>query len=310
MTPPLPLSDPEYSHLSKLHWAGRNAEQLITEAEAFMATATRAVAILRDDEATDLVFLAASQDPQVPWDWHERVYNVIGSLRAALELLATALARSANGGQPLGAAAAKDITFPIYTSRHSFRSREGSIKRYFRPADWERIEQLQPYNATDVRIWGQGVGSYTPHCCPIFLAVIDKLAKTGRHQVLSPVGFAISMFRAPAEVNGCRVTGSSDVVDFLRPGQEFGRWHFELLPDGLPTPEQMQQYMQLRLHLAQEYYDYRDQPDCDWEITPMPDALTFLNACMVWVSKVLYVFRPSVREGKAPLPWTAVAEGG
>lgn len=302
------LADPMYSPLAMLRRATTIYSGVSAAFDRVLTEGLRGVGVRLDIDAKAIAFIMFDM-PGAPSVWDNDVCDTLHNLRASLEHLAKALAVVANAGKPLDSSDSGATTFPLYPSRHQFRSKGGRVERLFRADDWKRIEQVQLYNSTDEAIWAGLAGSGVPHPLPVSLAILDRLAAIGRHQILLPVWMTFDMSSQPKEVHGCHVTGAVQWPEPLVPGAEIGRWFFDEMPSMPPTPDQIMRHLRLQVALHENMYSWADEPDCDFGAVVFHDARQLVESCLTSVRAVMQVFAPSVRNGAPPLTWTSVAHG-
>jgi hypothetical protein len=101
--------------------------------------------------------------------------DCVHNLRACLDHLAYQLAILGKGGV-LDEQEARSVTFPIYTKPETFRNNKRRIG-LLRPQEQTRMEELQPYNASETSIWGPF--PYVPALLP---STLDSMARFARER--------------------------------------------------------------------------------------------------------------------------------
>src|SRR5262249_8138134 len=132
------------------HW-----DLLEPRIRAFEQRDAHTFTVERDAVAGQYVFHVHGLEPLDP-DWNLMVGDCIHNARAALDCLIAQLFGLVSGQRPEGI---DRLQFPLVTEPERFASSMG-ISRARKERDFAihlaRIEELQPYNATNPSVWGDG----------------------------------------------------------------------------------------------------------------------------------------------------------
>lgn len=220
--------------------------------------------------------------PEADPDWSLLIGDCIHNLRSTLDHLAFQLSILGKGS-PLTEEEARLPFFPVCNDPTKWNGWRSKL-RLMRKGEITRIEELQPFNATDRSIYGW----YPPIAAfPDRLLRLEMLDNIDKHRELRPVWHSIKLFSAPDPP--LKLKGSTVSFESLVDGAEIGRWQ---CADGpipeLPPDMDVQRYFPLQISVG--------------DVAPFSGADELLTGLYATVATVLDVFRPCIETGDPALP--------
>jgi hypothetical protein len=232
-----------------------------------------------------------------PPRWGMQVGDIVHNARAALDHMAYSLALS-NGKTPDQARRGSFPVVPGDATAFNEATVVKKMRRLLRPADQERIEHLQLFNANNRDIWPWLDGPSSAGT-PGRLRILSALDNEDKHRTLRIVGHAVGDARydppVPEPYKATHITN----LGLLTDGESFAEWHF----DGPPAPPDVVMSIDPKeVHATYPITPRLEEPGPiagvffdDWEL------METLRRCLATVRTVLRVFEPSVLRGEQPL---------
>jgi hypothetical protein len=220
--------------------------------------------------------------------------DCLHNARTALDYLMVQLVARVTGTPPRDV---ERIQFPIYDDTKRFN---GAVSEVINEPGFSgylaRIQELQPFNARNASIWGNGPGGRPPNAqLPAALARLAELDNIDKHRVLHAAclvtAYRRSVFLEPPpgfEI----VQGPIYKTHPLKDGAEVGHAMFKtpLPQEWEPDQVDMQRAFPIEVAL--------DEP------MPRQAVLEMLPFCLRGVEHVLTLFAPVFRDGATALPVT------
>ncbi|MFL6137589.1 MAG: hypothetical protein ACJ74O_07295 [Frankiaceae bacterium] len=283
----------------KLHWAATHMGQLWQEMGTFVYARPYEITYELDIEAPEYVFYVDRLQIPPP-HWALLFGDFVHNLRAALDHLAYQLALRAKPGIDSDAKASRRISFPIVDTPTEFKNAVKPILNIgaLRDEDRERIEELQPYNAQNVDIWGPA--AFIPRPIPHYLRLIRDFDNADKHRLIKPVWYTVGNPYIPdfPEPYGTPTVGVLDGPLVGGAKVEIGRWTFDkAAPEDLP--EDLNLYN--CFPIEPRFEEYVAALFGDIAILSGSLQLT-MRHMQVTTESVLHMFAPAVVRGATPLP--------
>lgn len=267
---------------AKLARAERHLQDYESSLREFTRTHPLRVTVERSVAENTLTFYAHDVVPCDP-QWSLIIGDCAHNARSALEHLVYQLAvRSL--GRELTDDEAKKPQFFVVEDQTKWRDVEKRLAKLgMAPEFLDRLEQIQPYNGWDERIWGQHEMPGPPAPIALYLDELTKLNNADKHRLLTPVWRGVGAGKLPQNFAALGGTAGSTTIDPLIEGGCLGRWHFSTTPPEIPT-------------------DFR--PDLYWTFHPSlrfpyfgTSISRILGNCITATRMILDMFEPSILRG-------------
>jgi hypothetical protein len=292
----------------KLRWARRHYDALVPALREFEETKPYSISVQIDFEAGRYEFHVHDLEPPNP-DWALILGDCIHNARSALDCLMAQLYGIASGADP------KDIDwlqFPITSEPDRFNRAKGldRARKEIRFGGFlGRIEELQPFNASNPSVWGaQGnVGIWgrdfddevVLSTLPGVLKQLSDLDNIGKHRVIhalwagveffeglspDPVPWPATFVQEPGVMMGGAIENDAMI----------GAWNFVTpLPERwVPTQEDLKRCLPLQVSL-----------DVDFIVK---SVVAVVPLFLYSVREVLRLFEPVLLHEEPPLPASSV----
>jgi hypothetical protein len=292
----------------KLRWARRHYDALAPALREFEETKPYSISVQADVEAGRYEFHVHDLQPPDP-NWALILGDCIHNARSALDCLMAQLYGLASGTDP------KDIDwlqFPITSEPDLFRGAKGIGKARKEIKFGEflgRIEELQPYNASNPSIWGaQGRAGVWDRdddddavlsTLPGVLKQLSDLDNVGKHRVVHALWTEVEFIQGlmpepPPWPPAYKQRPGEMIGGAIENDAWIGAWTFATpLPEPwVPSQEDLKRSLPLQVSL-----------DVDFIIK---SVLAVVPLFLVSVGEVLRLFEPVLVHEESPLPAAAV----
>lgn len=283
----------------KLWWARQNFDAIDYLVEAFEKEHAHCISVdVNAETGTYTFYVHGLRRPSE--DWGLRIGDCLHNTRTALDYLMVQLVARVTGRPPREI---ERIQFPIYDDPGRFAGAVAEVRKEPLFSGYlARIEELQPYNATNPSIWGvrprgQG-GKPQPHPLPTALARLSTLDNVDKHRVIHAtwlgVAFEGATFLEPPE--GFKDLEYRMHLGPLEDAAKVGHVKFETPLPCEWEPEQVDMKRAFPIQVA------IDEPG------RMQGVRELLPFCMWGAERVLGLFAPVFEANAPPLPVTAEPE--
>jgi len=274
----------------KLRWAKRHLKALDDQIALAAGLHKHVITVENDPGTSEYVFKVTGLHPSDA-DWGYLAGDCIHNLRSALDHLVFQLAILALG-RDLTDDEARSCMFPIHANADSFKSAAKGRTKLLRSGEQTRIEELQPFNASDTSIWPPRPGYLpgVPAPVPSLLGRLEALDVIDKHRLVHATWRAAEWFNA--EQPPIALIGSTTFAGALEDNAEVGRWHYSLPRPELPADMDMDRYFPIGVALGEPPY--------------MSGAVELLGLLVSAVEVVVGAFRPCITAGLPATPVSAL----
>jgi hypothetical protein len=270
----------------KLQRAEYHLEDLRNQVKQFEATHDYRYTVEVDAGAGKYSFYIHDLQP-ADAAWGLIIGDCVHNARCALDHLVGQLASLATGAEP---GSLTRTAFPVYSDAEKFSEARARRLKGLRPGHQTVIEELQPFNARNVSIWGAGEGC-TPSVLPALLQQLAILDDIDKHRVIHTVWNRMEItIPAPVLPHGFQLLAPARIVSPLQNDAYIGEWIFKTpLPstDWRPGQTEMKRYFPIHVSLENTLIGI-----------PVYDCLAhYIRA----VRAVISIFEPVFSNGGSPL---------
>lgn len=290
----------------KLDWARRHFELLRAEVEALAERDAHTFSADVDVNTGEYAFYVHNLESPKP-DWGLVVGDCLHNARTALDYLMVRLVSLVTRQQPLEIGR---VEFPISADPARFDPKSGktlpSVNEARRHPGFSgylaRIEELQPFNALNVSVWGDpfDAGAAGRSVIPSLPQALESLAafdNIDKHRVVHAAWSGLDILessRAQAFPAGFVLKTTAPETGQLCDGARIAVWKFETpLPHNW-QPDQAEMKRAFPLHVS------IGEPPA-WK-----NVIEILEFCLWGAQATLDLFEPVFSHSQPPLPVTSV----
>jgi hypothetical protein len=285
----------EFSPRLRLNRARELANELLVEVDNAIDGAALNLYGEQNPSANELtIFATESLTP--PARWGAILQGCFHEARVSLDQLAKQLAL-VKPDQQLSVKQRRKVSFPLSDcNAQKFATDWTWLGEFLRQEDWERMVQLQLFNASNPDIWGPLSGDGILNFVPVHLAKLSKLDNRDKHDIMERVQFCIGNPRdwpdgSSLSLPVCPIVKGA-VLAVLR--YENG------LPKELPTSDQIDEFLPLTINFADTWEILGDDAHPGFG-SPDFDLRHLVNGCMEATMLAHRIFAPVFKNGAAPL---------
>jgi len=280
----------------KLRRADHHLQSLRDEIGPLEANDSHSFSVEHDADACEFIFKVHGIARTEP-EWGYIAGDCIHNLRSTLDHLVYHLSLLGRGARRMTEREAKSCQFPIVSRPERFpEPGEGGIQ-FLRTGERTRIAELQPFNGSDMSIWGPdpevaAPGRSEAANIPTLLAMLADLDNIDKHRLVNPTWHSARWHdtpEPPASFKQYSIRTAS-----LHDGAEVGRWGYQgsdVVPES-PTEADANRHFPVAIALGQPTFMY-----------PMLDLLAWFTEA---VGAVVDLFRPCFATLAPPSPVTDI----
>jgi hypothetical protein len=278
----------------KLGRANEHLQTLRNEIGPFESQHAHTITVEHDADAPQYIFKVHGIAQPKP-EWAYIAGDCIHNLRSALDHLVYQLSILGQGGRHLSIKEETRCAFPIESNPDEFTQNGERRIQLLRVGERTRIKELQPFNASDMSIWGpipdiQEPSRSEPARIPTLLNHLAHLDNIDKHRRVNTTWQSALWYAhadPPEPFGQSSVTAASLLDD-----AEIGRWGYQGAKPEIPTNLDLKSYFPICIAIGEPSAAYGY------------GALDLLTWCEAAVERIIDFFRPCVATGSPALPVT------